>query len=172
MKIERILIVLLAIISIVIGIKYYQVNEINKNLMNSKNFNSKWSPSEEMLNSYWKNNNKLSNQYIDRNFDNNYEIINTYDYVGKLTQSSYDSNENGIYERNKIFNVIGEVVGACNDKDEDGAIDELIMSLDNNNELKFIDSDIDGRYEKVIMTNKKIHKITEINIDSLFNHEY
>ena len=167
MKIQGILIILLSIISIGLGIYSFQLKQTNDKLLESKNFKSKWSPSQEMLISYWKNNDKLSNQYIDRNFDYNYELINTYTTYGKLCYTSYDLNENGVYEKITNFNIIGEKVGISIDSDEDGEIDEFIINLDNGNELKFIDNDRDGRYE--IIHSKNDNKTIELSNEKLFD---
>ncbi len=166
MKLQRILIILLAIISIGLGIYSYGLSETNKKLTESKNFRFDWSPSQEILMSYWKNNNKLSDQFIDRNFDNNYERINTYTTFGKIFQTCYDKNEDGIFEKINIFNSIDEKVGTCIDSDEDGAIDQFTLILDNGNELIFLDSDMDGRYEKIHFT--KDNKTSEILTEKLF----
>ena len=155
MNFQKIFIFLLLIIIIGLGTAYYKLNETNKNLMESKNLTFDWSPSQEILFSFWKNNNKLSSQSIDRNFDNNYELFNAYDIFGNLVQSSYDNNENGIFEKYLVFNSNGQNVGNNIDSDEDGAIDEFLLVLDNKNELKFLDTDNDGRFEKVVLLNKK-----------------
>ena len=168
MNFQKILILLISIGIIVLGIAYYKLNETNKNLMESKNFNFEWSPSEEILFSFWKNNEKLSSENIDRNFDNNFELFNAYDVYGNLVQSSYDNNENGIFEKYMIFNSNGQNVGNNIDSDEDGAIDEFLLVLDNKNELKFLDTDNDGRYEKVVILDKKANVKSEKLIEELF----
>ena len=119
-----------------------------------------------MLISYWKNNNKISDQFFDRNFDNNYERVNTYTTFGKVFQTSYDKNENGVFEKIDIFNSIGERVGTGIDSDEDGAIDQCTLILDNGKELKFLDSNGDGRYEKVHFT--KDNKTSEFLTEKIF----
>jgi hypothetical protein len=170
MNLKKILILILSIIIVGLSIGYYKLYEINKSLTDSKNFSFDWSPSGEVLFGFWKNNNKLSNQNIDRNFDNNYELFHSYDIFGNLVQSSYDINENGVYEKHLIFNSVGENVGNSIDSDEDGAMDEFSLILDSNDELRFIDSDNDGRYEKVLFfdkkTNSKIERLIEEIIEN------
>lgn len=170
MNFQKSLILILSIVIIGLGIGYYNLNETNKNLMESKNFNFDWSPSQEVLFSYWKSNNKLSDQYIDRNFDNNYELFNTYDTFGNLYQTAYDSNENGVYEKFLIFDPFGEKVGNNTDSNEDGAIDEFSLILDSKNELKFVDSDHNGRFEKILFINKKNSYTSEMLTENLIEN--
>jgi len=166
MKLQQILIILLAIISIGLGISYYNAKEMSKNLMASKNFSFKWSPSAEMLIAQWKNNNKLSGQFIDRNFDDNYERVNTYTTYGKISQTCNDKNENGIFESINVYNSDGETVEINIDSDEDGSVDQFTLFLDNGNKLKFLDSDMDGRFEKVLCI--KGTKTSEFLIEKIF----
>ena len=166
MKLQQILVILLTIISIGLGIYSFKLNETNKNLTKSKNFHVDWSPSQEVLMSFWKNNNKLSEQFFDRNFDNNYERVNTYTTFGKVFTTNFDKNENGVFEKINIFNSIGEKVGTYIDSDEDGAFDEFTLILDNQNELMFLDSNGDGRYEKVLFT--KDNKTSELLTEKMF----
>tara|TARA_R110002049_G_scaffold112646_4_gene262268 strand:+ start:1235 stop:1768 length:534 start_codon:yes stop_codon:yes gene_type:complete len=170
MNFQKISILILSVVIIGLGIEYYSLKETNKNLMESKNFNFDWSPGQEVLFSYRKSNNKLSDQYIDRNFDNNYEVFNTYDIFGNLHQTGYDSNENGVYEKFLIFDPFGEKVGNNMDSNEDGVIDEFSLTLDSKNELKFVDSDHDGRFEKIIFFNMKNSNTTEMLTENFFKN--
>lgn len=166
MKAQQLLMVLLLILSIGLGIYSLKLKEENNYLKDSKNFHSSWSPSQEVLMSYWKNNNKLSDQYIDRNFDNNYEVINTYTTYGKIIQIGYDENENGVVEKSIIFNSTGEKIGVNNDYDEDRDIDEFTLIYKNNSMLTFTDENNDGRYEKMLL--KINNKVSEITIKNMF----
>lgn len=168
MKLQNILIVLLFITTVSLGVYCYRLNKLNSQLETSKNFYFKWGSSDEILFSHWNNNKKLANQYIDQNFDNNYEKIIDFTTYGKRIRSSYDTNENGIYERTEIFNSVGDLVGNCWDKDEDGATDKFSLILDDKSELIFLDIDIDGRYEKLIL--KTENNTSEITIDQLFSN--
>lgn len=166
MKTQQIVIILLLIICIALGFYSFHLKQLNDNLMESKNFNFKWNSGQEILMGYWLNNHKISNHYIDRNFDNNYELINSYTTYGKLYSANYDRNENGVFEKMIFFNSVREKVGNSIDSDEDGAIDEFTIFLDNGNELKFLDIDIDGRYERVY--SKRNDTIIELNDENLF----
>lgn len=167
-KIQSILIFILFAISIGLGISYYNLSQTNLRMSENKNITFKWSPGEEILTGFWKSNNKMSDQSIDKNFDLNFEIINLYNTSGILVQRAYDKNENSVYEKGQTFNVIGEVVGSYQDTDEDGAVDRFTLVLDNEKKLEFIDEDIDGRYEKVIVTDKNGNTTSELEINSLF----
>ena len=168
MNSKNILIIILSISTLVLGILYHNSLKLNENLMESKSFNFEWSQEGEILYSFWKNNSKISNEYIDKNLDNNYELINTYDIYGNIYISNYDLNENGIFEKSFTFNSYGKIIGNCIDKNEDGAIDEFTLILENQNELKFIDSNDNGQYEKIILFNKKENIKTEKLINELF----
>ena len=168
MNFKNILIIILSISTLIFGILYYNSLKLNENLTESKNFNFEWSQEGEILYSFWKNNDKISNQYIDKNIDNNYELINTYDIYGNIYTSNYDLNENGVFEKYLTFNSYGKIVGKCIDKNEDGAIDEFTLILENQSELKFIDSNDNGQYEKIILINKKENTKKEKLIKELF----
>jgi len=170
MNFQKISIIILSVVIIGLAIGYYNLNETNKNLMESKNLKYDWSPGQEILFTFWKSNSKLSDQYIDRNFDNNFELFNTYDIFENLHQTGYDSNENGVYEKFAIFDPSGEKVGNNIDSNEDGVIDEFSLVLDSQNELKFVDSDHDGRFEKVIFFNKKNNNTFEMLTEKLLKN--
>jgi len=99
MKLSKIVIIILSLTTLILGFLYYQKYMENKYLMESKNFMFEWNNDQEILFGYWKNNNKLANQFIDKNYDNNYEMITNHDVYGNLNVSSYDTNENGIIEK-------------------------------------------------------------------------
>ena len=166
MKTQSIIIAILSVACISFAIGYYDIKEDLILLDDDKNFRSEWSENGENLRVYWKNNNKLAQLHFDRNFDNNFEISNAYNVVGQLMMTSYDTNEDGVYERGKSFNLHGETVGTYADLDEDGALDKFSLTLDNGNEIEFIDNDLDGRYERVVI--KDSLKTSEHAIEDFF----
>ena len=87
------------------------------------------------------------------------EVINAYYY-----------NENGFYEKFLIFDPFGEKVGNNTDSNEDGAIDEFSLILDSKNELKFVDSDHNGRFEKILFINKKNSYTSEMLTENLIEN--
>ena len=168
MNFKKIITPLLLLIIAVLGIMYYQLFETNKALMESKNFNLEYNDNQEVLLSIWKKNNKLANQFIDRNFDNNFEEVYSYDAFGNLYQINSDTNENGVFEKCESFDVYGKNVGNAFDKDEDGAVEEFSIILDNKNEIRFLDIDNNGRFEKLILVNKINDSESEILTNELF----
>lgn len=166
MKTQTIIIAILSIVCISFGISYFKIKEEMSLLDDDKNFRSEWNQTGQDLIVYWKKNNKLAQLHVDRNFDNNFEISNAYNVVGQLMMTSYDANEDGVYERGKSFNLHGEAVGTYADLDEDGALDKFSLTLDNGNEIEFIDNDLDGRYERVII--KDSLKTSELAIEDFF----
>lgn len=165
---NKIIITILSIVIIVLSFLYYNLKKENKYLMDSKNFSLEWSENEEILYSYWKNNNKLANKFIDKNYDNNYEVITVHDIYGNRVLSNYDLNENGVFEKSINYNSYGNIIGKCVDKDEDGAFEEFSIILENNNELTFIDLNNNGQYNKIVLFHKKDNKRTEKLIENLF----
>jgi hypothetical protein len=168
MKMNKIIITILSIATIILGFLYYNVKKENKYLMDSKNFTFEWNNNEEILFSYWKNNNKFANQFVDKNYDNNYEVITAHDIYGNIVTSSYDLNENGVIEKCINYNSYGKIIGNCQDKDEDGAFEEFSIILENKNELTFIDLNNNGQYNKIVLFNKEKNKRTEKLIEKLF----
>ena len=168
MKLSKIVIVILSLTTLILGFLYYQKYTENKYLMESKNFMFEWNNDQEILFGYWKNNNKLANQFIDKNYDNNYEMITNHDVYGNLNVSSYDTNENGIIEKTITYNAYGKEIGSCLYKNEDGAFDEFNIILENKNELKFIDINNNGHYNKVILFDREKNEKTEKIIEKLF----
>jgi hypothetical protein len=168
MKLSKIVIIILSLTTLILGFLYYQKYTENKYLMESKNFMFEWNNDQEILFGYWKNNNKLANQFIDKNYDNNYEMITNHDVYGNLNVSSYDTNENGIIEKTITYNAYGKEIGSCLDKNEDGAFDEFNIILENKNELKFIDINNNGQYNKVILFDREKNEKTEKIIEKLF----
>ena len=168
MNLSKIVIIILSITTTLFGFLYYQENKENNYLMDSRNFKFEWNKDQEVLFSYWKNNNKFANQFIDKNYDNNYEMITTHDIYGNLSVSSYDLNENGVIEKTVNYNSYGKVIGSCLDKNEDGAFDEFNLILENNNELQFIDLNNNGQYNKVILINKEKNERTEKLIEKFW----
>ena len=138
----------------------------NKHFTESKNNTFEWKNGDEILYSYWKENNKLASQFFDQNFDNNYEIIRTFTSYGKLYQTAFDRNENGIYEKMENFNLTGEKVGEVLDLDEDGIPEEFSLYLSSGKELKFKDENYDGIYERITLINNSIE--TELLTEKIF----
>ena len=168
MKLNKIVIIFLSIATITLGFLYLQKFKENKYLMDSKNFTFKWNNDQEILYSFWKNNNKFANQLVDKNYDNNFEMITTHDIFGNLNVSSYDLNENGVIEKTLTYNAYGKIIGSCFDKNEDGVFDEFTIILENKNELTFIDLNNNGQYNKIILVNKKKNEQSEKLIENLF----
>ena len=134
--------------------------------MDAKNFTFKWINNYEILTSYWKENNKIANQFFDVNFDYNYEIARVYTTYGKVYQTCFDRNENGVYEKTDCYNSVGDKVGYSLDNDEDGVPEEFVLIYDSKKELKFIDSNFDGKCEKVSIINN--NNETELLIKTIF----
>ncbi|REH55989.1 hypothetical protein C7448_10117 [Tenacibaculum gallaicum] len=153
MKLKEVLIILLSLTSIGLGVYSFTLNKENSRLTDSKNFTFEWKNSYEVLTSYWKDNNKISSQYFDVNFDYNYEIARVFTTYGKVYQTCFDRNENGVYEKTDCYNSAGDKVGYSLDNDEDGVPEEFVLIYDSKKELKFIDSDFDGKFEKIIIIN-------------------
>lgn len=168
MSFKKIITPILLLIIVVLGIMHYRLIQMNNALIENKNFNFEWNQNQEVLFSSWKKNNKLANQFIDRNFDNNYEEVNSYDAFGNLYQINTDANENGIFEKWVSFDVYGKKVGNGFDRDEDGAIEEFSLILDNKNEIRFLDIDNNGRFEKLILLDKINETESEILTEELF----
>lgn len=168
MKLSKIAIIILSLTTIVLGFLYFQKYKESKYLMDSKNFTFEWNNDQEILFSHWKNNNKFANQFIDKNYDNNYEMITTHDIYGNLNVSSYDLNENGVIEKTITYNAYGKEIGSCLDKNEDGAFDEFTIILENKNQLNFIDLNNNGQYDKVVLVNKEKKEKSEKLIENLF----
>ena len=166
MKLQKIIIILLSISTTIFGFLYFKMRNQNKHFTESKNNTFEWKNGDEILHSYWKENNKLASQFFDQNFDNNYEIIRTFTSYGKLYQTAFDRNENGVYEKYENFNVAGEKVGYGIDKDEDGIPEIFSLSQGSDKEIKFIDENYDGIYEKIILTNNSIE--TELLTEKIF----
>ncbi|WP_417785671.1 hypothetical protein [Tenacibaculum sp.] len=166
MKLKETLIILLSLTSIGLGIYSFKLNKEVSLLMDAKNFTFKWINNYEILTSYWKENNKISNQFFDVNFDSNYEIARVYTTYGKVYQTCFDRNENGVYEKTDCYNSAGDKVGYSLDNDEDEVPEEFVLIYDSKKELKFVDSNFDGKFEKVIIINN--NNETEFLIKTMF----
>ncbi|TCP21047.1 hypothetical protein EV195_1251 [Tenacibaculum skagerrakense] len=167
MKLQKIIIFFLSISTVTLGFLYFKVKNQNKHFTESKNNKFEWKNGDEILNSYWKKNDKLASQFFDQNFDNNYEIIRTFTTYGKLYQTSFDRNENGVYEKVECFNITGEKVGEIIDYDEDGIPEEFSLFINSVKKLKFKDENYDGIFEKLTITNDSI--ITETLTEKIFD---
>lgn len=166
MKQKNTLSLLLFITTIALGIYSYLLRQDISRLTDTKNFRFEWQNGQEVLASYWKEDNKLADQYFDANFDYNYEIIRAFTTYGKVYSTSFDRNENGVLEKTDFYNVIGEKVGYSLDKDEDGVPEEFVLLYNKDRELQFIDENRDGKYEKITVINKS--KRTELIVEKLF----
>ncbi|WP_439129919.1 hypothetical protein [Polaribacter sp.] len=168
MKTKNIVIYILIALITILSYKYYQLLQTNKNLLESKNFNFELNQAEDILYSFWKNNNKLSNQYVDKNFDYNYELVYSYDIYGNQLTKSIDDNENGVYEKCITYNAYGKIIGKSFDKNEDGVTETCILILENNNELILTDTNNNGDFEKITFINKQNNTTVEKPITKLF----
>lgn len=168
MKIKNSIFYILGLLIAFLSYKYYQLDQTNKNLLESKNFKIELNQTEEILYSFWKNNNKLANQYVDKNFDYNYELTYTYDIYGNQLTKSIDTNENGVYEKCITYNAYGKIIGKSFDKNEDGVAEVCILILENNNEIKLTDTNNNGDFEMITFVNRQNNTSTEKRIKTLF----
>ena len=142
-NISRILLWVYAIVMTGLFWKYYDLNRKNSD---DKNFTYEWSFDNVSLVSKEKRTGKVSAVYIDANFNNNYEKIESYTH-GKLTVESFDRNEDGFIDKEIIWGLNGKLSAIYLDTDYDRIFEESLTILENGDTLKFKDRNKNGIVE-------------------------
>jgi hypothetical protein len=133
-----------SIIMTLMFLKYLHIDYLNTI---DKNFNIKWNHSNVILTYSDKKTGELVSRYKDSNYDNNFELSETYINGIGPTVVFQDRNENGFNEDISYFDFSGNYIGMSQDIDEDGSLDIYQMILENGDTLNFKDSNRNGVME-------------------------
>lgn len=163
-----IIIVCLIGISIFLGIKCLGYKSDIERLAEDKNTVAKWVNNNKVFEIRWKKSNYLHSEFVDLNYDNNYEISTYYNIAGKKVNDFFDTNENGIFEETKTYNSVGEIVQKAFDKNEDGEIDAFVLYYSDQLTISFTDENKDGRFEKIYIQDLETNKSKELTPAEIF----
>lgn len=126
-------------------LKYYKMHSRNSS---DKNFEYHWSFNNTRLQLKHKTTKEITSIFYDENFDFNYEKIEDY-FKHKKVGESFDLNEDGFPEIHNFYGKNGQYAGSNIDSDKDRLFDKLILVLENNDSLIFIDQNRNGIYERL-----------------------
>lgn len=124
-------------------LKYYQVSQRG---VSSKNFVYEWSTDSTQSFTKSKQSNELLAVFTDRNFDDNYEKIESYS-TGQIYITQLDIDENGTFEEFNFFSTQGEFSGKSTDTNQDGRLNTILIVLENRDTLLLIDENSNGFFE-------------------------
>jgi len=137
------ILILYAVVMTIFSFKYYDYYRENNN---DNNFTYKLSHDNTSLKVRRSSTNELFAIYYDKNYDYNYEKIEGI-HKGRIIAEWIDENEDGIPELEKWYGTDGSTACLYKDLNEDGINDSVIIILENNDTLNFVDYNKNGKLE-------------------------
>lgn len=131
------------LIASVLAFKYWDQSQQGIN----PNFTWEWGWDNSKYHLMDKKTGVLVNTFLDANWNDNPELIYSYWPDGSVSSILTDKDENGYYELTEAFAKDGKKSNMEVDLDGDGDYDYSETYLDNNEVIRFTDSDKNGRWE-------------------------
>jgi hypothetical protein len=131
------------LVTSVLAVKYWRQAQLRIN----PNFRYEWSLDNTRYHQVDKKTDAIITTFSDANWNNNFESITSYWTDGSISNVATDKDENGYFELSEAYAKDGKRSNMVIDLDGDGDFDYSETYLDNNEVIRFTDSDKNGRWE-------------------------